>query len=98
MRWCVDYRALNKVTKKEVFPLPIVEECLDALSGNMWFSKLDATCGYWQVKIKEEDNGFLWSLHVVLVQPKCYHLLGFFYEVTLFLCLHLEVYWGRQAQ
>ncbi|KAK3085526.1 hypothetical protein FSP39_004678 [Pinctada imbricata] len=38
VRWCVDYRALNKVTKKEVFPLPIVEECLDALSENMWFS------------------------------------------------------------
>ena len=33
VRWCVDYRALNKVTKKDVFPLPLVEECLDTLSG-----------------------------------------------------------------
>ena len=56
VRWCVDYRGLNKVTKKEIFPLPIVEQCLDALYGNMWFSKLDATCGYWQVKIKDEDK------------------------------------------
>ena len=56
VRWCVDYRALNKVTKKCVFPLPIVEECTDSLSGNFWFSKLDATAGYWQVPIKEEDK------------------------------------------
>ncbi|KAK3098425.1 hypothetical protein FSP39_019321 [Pinctada imbricata] len=56
VRWCVDYRALNKVTKKDVFPLPLVEECIDALSGNVWFSKLDATWGYWQIKVKDEDK------------------------------------------
>ena len=56
VRWCVDYRALNKVTKKDVFPLPLVEECLDSLSGNVWFSKLDATWGYWQIKVKDEDK------------------------------------------
>jgi hypothetical protein len=56
VRWCVDYRALNKVSKKDVFPLPLVEECIDALAGNMWFPKLDATWGYWQIKIKEEDK------------------------------------------
>ena len=46
VRWCVDYRALNKVTQKCVFLLPMVEECTDSLSGNFWFSKLDATAGY----------------------------------------------------
>lgn len=56
VRWCVDYRALNKVTKKDVFPLPLVEECMDSLSGNVWYSKLDATWGYWQVKIKDSDK------------------------------------------
>ena len=56
VRWCVDYRALNKVTKKDVFPLPLVEECMDTLSGNIWFSKLDATWGYWQIKVKDEDR------------------------------------------
>ena len=40
---CVYYRALNNVTKKDVFPLPIVEECIDTLSDNLRFSKLDAT-------------------------------------------------------
>ena len=56
VRWCVDYRALNKVTKKDVFPLPLVEECMDSLSGNLWYSKLDATWGYWQIKVKDEDK------------------------------------------
>lgn len=56
VRWCIDYRALNNVTRKDVFPLPLVEECIDTLSGNMWFSKLDATWGYWQIKVKDEDR------------------------------------------
>jgi hypothetical protein len=42
------------VSKKDLFPLPLVEECIDVLSGNMWFSKLDVTRGYWQIKMREE--------------------------------------------
>ena len=56
VRWCVDYRALNSVTTKDVFPLPLVEDCLDTLAGNKWFSKLDANSAYWQVKISEPDQ------------------------------------------
>ena len=37
------------------FPLPLVDECLDTLPGNVWYSKLDANSAYWQVKIKPED-------------------------------------------
>ena len=55
VRWCVDYRALNALTIKDVFPLPLVDECLDTLAGNVWYSKLDANSAYWQVKIKPED-------------------------------------------
>ena len=50
VRWCVDYRALNSVTTKDVFPLPLVEDCLGTLAGNQWFSKLDANSAYWQIK------------------------------------------------
>ena len=39
-----------------MFPLPLVEECLDTLAGNIWYSKLDANSAYWQVKIKPEDR------------------------------------------
>ena len=53
--WCVDYRAINALTIKDVFPLPLVDECLDTLAGNIWYSKLDANSAYWQVKIKPED-------------------------------------------
>jgi hypothetical protein len=37
VRWCVDYRALNALTIKDVFPLPLVDECLDTLAGNVWY-------------------------------------------------------------
>jgi hypothetical protein len=43
------------LTIKDVFPLPLVDECLDTLAGNVWYSKLDANSAYWQVKIKPED-------------------------------------------
>jgi RNA:NAD 2'-phosphotransferase (TPT1/KptA family) len=57
VRWCIDYRELNSRSVKDVFPLPLVEECLDTLAGNIWYSKLDANSAYWQVKIREEDRG-----------------------------------------
>lgn len=56
VRYAIDYRKLNAVTKKDVYPLPLIEECLDTLAGNEWFSKLDANSAYWQVNVKEEDQ------------------------------------------
>ena len=56
VRWCVDYRKLNSVTKKDVYPLPLIEECLDTLSGNVWFSKLDANSAYYQVNDSKNDR------------------------------------------
>ena len=46
VRWCLDYRKLNACTKKDVFPVPVMSECLDALVGNLFFSKLDAANAY----------------------------------------------------
>ena len=54
--WRVDYCAVNALTTKEVYPLPLIEECLDTLAGTIWFSKMDANSAYWQVKIKESDR------------------------------------------
>ena len=56
MRFVLDYRGINGVTKKDVFPLPHMEECIDALAGNIYFSKLDANSAYWQIPMKEEDK------------------------------------------
>ena len=57
IRYCLDFRRLNAVTKKDVFPLPHMGECIDALDGNQWFSKLDANSAYYQVEIDENDRG-----------------------------------------
>ena len=56
VRWCLDYRELNKITKKDVFPLPHISECMDSLEGNWWFSKLDAQSAYWQIPVAENDK------------------------------------------
>ena len=44
------------MTVKDVFPLPLVDDCLDTLAGSVWFTKLDANSAYWQVNNKEEDR------------------------------------------
>ena len=55
LRFCVDYRALNKLTVKNRYALPRVEELFDRLQGAKVYSKLDLESGYWQVRIREED-------------------------------------------
>ena len=55
-RFCVDYRKLNDVTKKDSYPLPRVDDTLDRLAGMQWFSTLDLKSGYWQVEMEAKDK------------------------------------------
>ena len=56
VRFCLDYRRLNDVTVKDSYPIPRIDESLDALGGSNWFSTLDLASGYWQVMVKPEDK------------------------------------------
>ena len=56
LRMCVDYRALNKITVKNKYPVPLVADLFDRLSKATIFSKLDLRSGYWQVRIAEGDE------------------------------------------
>jgi len=56
LRFCVDYRKLNNVTVKDSYSLPIIDDILDQLSGNFWFSTLDLKSGYWQLKVRPKDK------------------------------------------
>ena len=56
VRFCVDYRRLDAVTVKESYPLPRIDDTLDALSGARCFTTLDLAAGYWQAPVAEEDK------------------------------------------
>ena len=55
-RFCVDFRKLNQVTKRNSYPLPVIDDILALLGKSKYFSSLDLKSGYWQVSMNEHDN------------------------------------------
>ena len=72
-RFCVDYRQINAVTRKDAYPLPRVDDILETLAGSQLFSTLDLGSGYWQVEVKPEDREKLFLLHL----KDCINLMSF---------------------
>lgn len=72
-RFCVDYRRLNSVTIKDAYPIPHINDSLDALAGSRYYSTLDLLSGYWQVPLGADaqnkaafiTRGGLWKWKVL---------------------------------
>ena len=72
IRFCVDYRKVNEVSRFDAYPMPRVDELLDRLGTARFFTTLDLTKGYWQIPLSpesKEENGLLHSVRFV---PICH--------------------------
>ncbi|GKF77202.1 putative reverse transcriptase domain-containing protein, partial [Tanacetum coccineum] len=54
-RMCIDYRELLKLTVKNCYPLPRIDDLFDQLQGSQFFSKIDLRSGYHQLRVREDD-------------------------------------------
>ena len=56
LRFCIDYRKLNKITKRDVYPLPRIDDSINILGKAKFFSTFDLNSAYWQIPVNKEDR------------------------------------------
>ena len=55
-RFCIDYRRVNAVSKKDAYPIPDIQDALDNLRGSRYFATIDLLSGYWQLGMTDRDK------------------------------------------
>ena len=80
-RFCIYFRKLNSITKKQIFPMPRIDEVLDSLGDACYFTTLDLASGYWQIPMSPDD------IEKLLFVPDC---LLFYCKVTITLLPNME--------
>ncbi len=55
-RFCIDYRRLNAVMKRDRWPVPRVDEIFDEIQGSRVFTTMDLFLGYWQIIVQRNDD------------------------------------------
>jgi RNase H-like domain found in reverse transcriptase/Reverse transcriptase (RNA-dependent DNA polymerase) len=55
-RFCIDFRKLNEITRKDSHPIPRTDTIFDKFNGSKWYSTMDMASGFWQIEMKEEDR------------------------------------------
>ena len=58
LRFCIDFRRLNARTKKDLFPLPHMQETMESMVGARFFSSMDLKSGFWQVRMSEKSRQY----------------------------------------
>jgi hypothetical protein len=53
LRFCVDYRGLNRLTWKDRYPLPLIHETLEQIGKAKWFTKLDVIAAFYKIRVEE---------------------------------------------
>ena len=71
VRFCIDYRGLNQISRHDVYPVPRVDDALGSLKGARWFSTLDLASAYWQIPMDPESSRkAAFTTHRGLFEPK----------------------------
>ncbi|GJU34582.1 putative reverse transcriptase domain-containing protein [Tanacetum coccineum] len=99
-RMCIDYRELNKLTVKNRYPLPRIDDLFDQLQGSSVYSKIDLRSGYHQLRVREEDipkTAFRTRFYryrdryVIAIGIAAYRSIGFAYGITIWIAIVIAI-------